>query len=106
MKELKPRKPKSAAASKLKQAEEKYDYRPVDDREPPRLYVRVLDPADHDKLHALKKLLNNFVGESEIILVLGADKSSAMRLPFRIDPQQALQSAIGELYGVEHVVLK
>ena len=106
MKELKPRKPKSAAASKLKQAEEKYDYRPVDDREPPRLYVRVLDPADHYKLHALKKLLNNFVGESEIILVLGADKSSAMRLPFRIDPQQALQSAIGELYGVEHVVLK
>ena len=108
MKELKPRKVKlgSAAAKKAAPEEPKFTYSPVDDREPPKLYVRVTDPTDHGKLHALKKLLNDFLGESEIILVLGADKSSAMRLPFRIDPHPDLQSAIGELYGVEHVIVK
>lgn len=105
MKELKPRKAKAQVA-KTTAPKETFTYKPVDDREPPKLYVKVTDPADHDKLHSLKKILNDFIGESEIILVLGADKSSAMRLPFRIDPQPALRSAIGELYGAEHVVLK
>lgn len=106
MKELKPRKVKAESAKKSNVPKETFTYKPVDDREPPKLYVRVTDPADHDKLHALKKLLNNFIGDSEIILVLGADKSSAMRLPFRIDPRPDLQAAIGELYGAEHVVVK
>lgn len=106
MKELKPRKVKAESAKKTTGPKETFTYRPVEDREPPKLYVRVTDPADHGKLHALKKLLNNFAGDSEIILVLGADKSSAMRLPFRIDPQPDLQVAIGELYGAEHVIVK
>jgi len=107
MKELKPRKTRPTAAKKAILPEaEKFTYKPVDDREPPKLYVRVTDPADHDKLHALKKLLNNFVGNSEIILVLGTGKSSAMRLPFKIDPRPDLQAAIGEIYGAEHVVVK
>lgn len=107
MKELKPRKAgPTATAKKAAPEEPKFTYSPVDDREPPKLYVRVTDPADHDKLHALKKLLNDFLGESEIILVLGSDKSSAMRLPFKIDPHPDLQTAIGALYGAEHVVVK
>ncbi len=106
MKELKPRKKSTTAPKQTAVSEEKFTYQPVDDREPPKLYVRVTDPGDHNKLHELKKILNDFVGESEIILVLGSDKSSAMRLPFKIDPQPDLQSAIGALYGAEHVVVK
>lgn len=115
MKELKPSKPRTMAmrAGGAQKAttvaappSEKYSYRPVEDREPPKLYVRVTDPSDHQKLHALKQLLNGFSGESEIILVLGENKSSAMRLPFRVDPQPDLQAAISELYGAEHVILK
>lgn len=106
MKELKPRKVKAESAKKATAPKETFTYRPIEDREPPKLYVRVTDPADHGKLHALKKLLNNFTGDSEIILVLGSDKSSAMRLPFRIDPRPDLQVAIGELYGAEHVIVK
>lgn len=106
MKELKPRKTSKIKATTAIKPEEKYSYRPVDDREPPKLYVRVTDPADHTKLHSLKQLLNNFLGDSEIILVLGKQKSSAMRLPFRIDPKPDLTAAIAELYGSEHVVLK
>ena len=108
MKELKPRKAGGAGAASKKTApdEPKFTYSPVEDREPPKLYVRVTDPTDHGKLHSLKKLLNDFLGESEIILVLGADKSSAMRLPFKIDPHPDLQTAIGDLYGAEHVIVK
>ena len=107
MKELKPRKqrPGSAAKTDMKSAE-KFIYTPLDERDPPKLYVRVLNPQDHDRLHALKKLLNNFIGQSEIILVLGEGKSSAMRLPFKIDPHPDLQLAISDIYGAEHVVLK
>lgn len=106
MKELKPRKVKAESAKKTTAPKETFTYQPIEDREPPKLYVRVTDPADHGKLHALKQLLNNFTGDSEIILVLGSDKSSAMRLPFRIDPRPDLQVAIGELYGAEHVIVK
>jgi DNA polymerase-3 subunit alpha len=106
MKELKPRKVKAQSTSQKSVVKETFTYKPVDDRDPPKLYVRVTNPSDHDKLHALKKLLNNFAGDSEIILVLGADKSSAMRLPFRIDPRPDLQTAIRELYGTEHVIVK
>lgn len=107
MKELKPRKTKPASAKKTAaEVSEKYTYKPIDDRDPPKLYVRVTDPADHEKLHALKKLLNNFSGDSEIILVLGADKTSAMRLPFRIDPHPDLKLAIEQLYGADRVVIK
>lgn len=107
MKELKASKarPKKSAKTAAPPAE-KYTYRPVEDREPPKLYVRVTNPADHDKLQSLKQLLNDYTGDSEIILVLGSDKSSAMRLPFRIDPKPELQKAISDIYGHEHVVLK
>lgn len=108
MKELKPRKSTSSAqsAKKTTTQEPRFTYRPVDERQPQKLYVRVTDPSDHSRLHSLKKILNNFLGECEIILVLGSDKSSAMRLPFKIDPHPDLQAAIGELYGAEHVILK
>jgi DNA polymerase-3 subunit alpha len=106
MKELKARSTKPGSSKKPVASEEKFSYSPVDERDLPKLYVRVTDPSDHSKLHSLKKLLNDFSGDSEIILVLGSDKSSAMRLPFRIDPRPDLQAAIGKLYGAEHVVVK
>jgi DNA polymerase-3 subunit alpha len=80
-------------------------YVPIDDT-PKKLYVHVKNPDDHASLLTLKKMLNEFSGESEIILVLGEDKKSALRLPFRIDPDETLLGRIGELYGTECVVLK
>ncbi len=107
MKELKPRKKtKPTVKAQTTKPSETFTYTPVEDTLPPKLYVRVLDPADHNKLKALKKILNNFSGESEIILVIGADTTNAMRLPFKVDPRPDLQKAIGELYGAEHVILK
>lgn len=80
-------------------------YVPVED-EPKKLFVHVKDPDDHDALLTLKKTLNEFPGDNEIILVLGADKKSALRLPFRVDAGQALAERIGTIYGADCVILK
>jgi DNA polymerase-3 subunit alpha len=96
----------SASTSAGPKPQEKITYMPVEDREVQKLYVHVKDPNDHDSLLKLKKSLNDFPGESEIILVLGEAKSSAIRLPFKIDPSEQLRMMISDLYGTECVALK
>lgn len=81
-------------------------YVPVDET-PKKLYVHVKQPDDHETLLQLKKCLNSFPGECEIILVLGErEQKSALRLPFRVDPQDSLKVKIAELYGADCVVVK
>jgi len=106
MKELRSKKSAPKPQKEAEPPKETYEYKPVEDTAPPKLYVRVTDPADHEKLHSLKQLLNNYPGDSEIILVLGTAKSSAMRLPFKVEPSSELQTFIGELYGADHVAVK
>jgi DNA polymerase-3 subunit alpha len=71
-----------------------------------KLYVHVKDPDDHQRLRELKTMLNQFPGESEIILVLGQDKKNAIRLPFSADPCDSLTSSISELFGADCVAIK
>lgn len=80
-------------------------YVPVDDM-PKKLFVHVKNPDDHASLLTLKKSLNDFPGSNEIILVLGAEKKSALRLPFRIEPSEDLLELIRNIYGADCVVLK
>lgn len=107
MKALKPSKakPKSAAATATKPETPTYIYKPVDDR-PKTLYVHIKDPTDQDRLLKMKQSFSQYPGSSDIVLVLGADKQSAIRLPFKTDPSDVLQGIIGELYGTECVALK
>jgi DNA polymerase III subunit alpha len=72
----------------------------------PRLYVHVKNPDDHDSLLKLKQAFNSFPGTHEVVLVLGAEKKSAMRLPFKIEPHEDLQSSIVGLLGPDCVALK
>lgn len=83
-----------------------YTYKPLEDPKPQKVYVHVKDPNDHTRLKQLKQSLNQYPGSSEIILVLGEDKGSAIRLPFLIEATDALRSSIGELYGADCVVVK
>lgn len=108
MKALKASKPKQAAptAAGAEASVAAKVYRPVEESVEQKLYVRVTNPDDHARLHSLKKLFSQYAGGSEIILVLGKDKGSAMRLPFRVDPRPELLAAARELYGTEHVILK
>lgn len=71
-----------------------------------KIYVRVDDPTDHKSLLKLKKTFNNFPGTSEIILVLGTDNSSAIRLPFRANASKELREELSALYGEKAVVYK
>ena len=80
-------------------------YVPVDDT-PKKLFVHVKNPDDHASLLTLKKTLNEFPGANEIVLVLGLEKKSALRLPFRIEPDEHLLERIRSIYGAECVVLK
>lgn len=72
----------------------------------PRLYVHVKDPDDHDALLKLKQAFNRYPGGHEVVLVLGADKKSAMRMPFMVEPLEELQSSIAGLFGADCVALK
>ena len=72
----------------------------------PTAYVRVANPDDHEKLLALKKTCGLHPGQSDIIMVLGDNKSSAIRLPFRVDLAGELRSRLIELLGDECVAIK
>jgi DNA polymerase III subunit alpha len=104
--------PKAAPASKATTATPEgiaVTYQPIEDSKPapkPRLYVHVKDPDNHDALLKLKQTFNSFPGTHEVVLVLGAEKKSAMRMPFTIEPDDELQSTIAGLLGPDCVALK
>jgi DNA polymerase-3 subunit alpha len=71
-----------------------------------KLFVHIKTPDNHDALLALKQTCGNFVGKTDIILVLGADKKSAIKLPFKVDGSDALIGELVKLLGEDCVVLK
>lgn len=91
---------------------QKIIYRPVEERprtiamSSSKLYVHIKNPDDHDSLLQLKQTFNQHPGESEVILVLGHDKKSAIRMPFKVNVAEALQQQIVGLYGADCVAVK
>lgn len=71
-----------------------------------KLFVHIKDPNDHEALHSLKQICSNFVGHTDIILVLGEAKKSAIKMPFKIDGSDALLGELVKLLGEDRVVLK
>ncbi len=71
-----------------------------------KLYIHVKDTGDQERLLAMKRLLNLYPGTCEVILVLGNDKTSAIRLPFKVDLSAELKQKISEIYGADCVVEK
>ncbi len=94
-------------------ANAKVIYRPLEEAPskpkqigPPKLYVHVKDPTNEKHLMRLKQHFNEFPGDNEVILVLGAAKKSAVRMPFTVNPTIDLQQTIASLLGSECVALK
>lgn len=79
---------------------------PIDDMLKKKLYVHIKNPDDHDALLALKQVCSRFIGPIDIVLVLGATKKSAIKLPFRVDANDELMSALVKILGEDAVVLK
>lgn len=71
-----------------------------------KLFVHVKNPDDHDALLNLKRTCSDFPGSDDIVLVLGAEKKSAIKLPFKIECNDALIARLVKLLGEDCVVLK
>jgi DNA polymerase-3 subunit alpha len=107
--------PKPKKVSDKPETEVVVTYKPVDYTptavlpakvEAAKLYVHVKDPSDHTTLLKLKQTFNKYPGNSEVVLVLGADKKSAVRMPFKVAPDDELQQQITGLYGADCVALR
>lgn len=81
-------------------------YVPVEVQPKQKLYVHIKDPDDRDSLLALKQTCSRFIGPTDIVLVLGAAKKSAIKLPFRVDANEELLSALVKILGEDSVALK
>ncbi len=72
-----------------------------------KLYVKLSDPTDNEKLIALKEISNQFPGTSELILVLGENSAkTAIRMPFKVDTKDELIRKLGEVFDKNKVALK
>jgi DNA polymerase-3 subunit alpha len=63
-----------------------------------KLFVHIKNPDDHDSLLALKQTCGDFRGTNDIVLVLGAEKKSAIKLPFKVDGSDELISRLVTSY--------
>ena len=70
------------------------------------LYLRVENPDDHDSLQQLKSICTKHPGENNVVLVLGTEKKTAIRLPFRVDADDNLVSKLSKVLGEDSVKLK
>ena len=70
------------------------------------VYVRIQDPEDHARLLALKKVCGLYPGQHDIVMMLGNNKSSAIRLPFRVDAHDQLKSELVKILGDNCVAVK
>ena len=70
------------------------------------VYVKISNPNDHEALLALKQLCSKHPGQNDIVMVLGSDKSNAIRLPFRVDARPELQTELAKILGDDCVALK
>ncbi len=71
-----------------------------------KLYVHVKNPDDQSILVNLKRICSGYPGVSNIVLVLGADKKSAIKMPFKIDGSNDLIGELVKLLGEDAVVFK
>ncbi len=71
-----------------------------------KLFVHIKNPDDAESLMQLKSICARFPGTSDIVLVLGTEKKSAIRLPFRVDDSNSLVDELIRQLGEDAVVIK
>jgi DNA polymerase-3 subunit alpha len=71
-----------------------------------KLYVHIKNPDDHDALLMLKQICSQHNGITDIVLVLGAEKKSAIKLPFKVDANDQLVGALVKILGEDAVIIK
>jgi len=71
-----------------------------------KLYIHIKDPNDHKSLLAIKQACGKYPGDTDVVMVLGSDKKSAIKLPFRVDPSAPLLGDLVAALGEDAVALK
>ncbi|MDB5161540.1 MAG: dnaE [Candidatus Saccharibacteria bacterium] len=97
---------KEAAATVSSSGAPASSYVPVETAATKKLYVHVKDPDDEQTLLKLKKASNAFPGMNDIVLVLGEDKKSAIKMPFKVDGSDELVGELVKIVGEDAVILK
>jgi DNA polymerase-3 subunit alpha len=81
--------------------------RPIEDEKIiKKLFVHVKNTDDQQALLELKQMCSRFPGFTDIVLVLGEEKKSAIKLPFRVDASDGLIGELVKILGEDAVVLK
>ena len=70
------------------------------------LYVKIARPEDESKLKKLRRFCELYPGSEPVILVLGDDKTTALRLPFREDTGSGLIEELEAFFSADCVKLK
>ena len=70
------------------------------------MYVHVKNTDDHESLTTLRQLCSKYPGADKVVLVLGQDKKSAIKLPFSVEAEGALMGELVKLLGEDCVALK
>lgn len=71
-----------------------------------KVYVHVKNPEDQAVLVDIKKICGLFPGLCDIILVLGPEKQSAIKMPFKVDGGDDLVGRLVKVLGEDAVVVK
>lgn len=71
-----------------------------------KLYIHIKNPDNQEALLQLKQACSLFPGLCDIVLVLGEDKKSAIKMPFRVDGSDELVGRLVKILGEDAVVLK
>jgi hypothetical protein len=71
-----------------------------------KVYVHVKNPDNQEALMSVKQICALFPGLSDMVLVLGPEKQSAIRMPFRVDGSDELIGRLVKVLGEDAVVLK
>lgn len=69
-----------------------------------RVYIRLQNSADQDKLLKIKQALDEFQGTTDVVLVLGPENAKqVLKLPIKIDPVQNALSELKSIVGADNV---
>lgn len=69
-----------------------------------RVYIRLQDTEDHDQLTSLKSVIDSKLGQTPVVLVIGADDDKKIiKLPTQVSPSDELIAALSEIFGESSV---
>ncbi|RWZ78847.1 MAG: DNA polymerase III subunit alpha [Candidatus Microsaccharimonas sossegonensis] len=81
-------------------------YSVVDTKSIKKLFVHVKNPDDKQVLMQVKQICSDYPGLIEVVLVLGADKQSAIKMPFKVDCSDTMIGDLVKIFGEDAVVIK